>query len=190
LEELNEDFIRRLKRQEHRAFARLYEIFGREIFSYIRSYFPQESETARDVQQEVFLTAYTRIGTLRDSLKIRPWLYRIAFNRCMDKKRFKKVLDRSVKEYGQSIGRKHMPSHEEGLFNREAVIAVMDEIQRLPVLLREIYILSEFQDLKYQEISELKGMSLSRVKKAMIKASCLLLDKLKKRNFRREDFFI
>ncbi len=41
-------------------------------------------EDADDVTQEVFIRAHERLEQLRDPDRLRPWLYRIATNLCMD----------------------------------------------------------------------------------------------------------
>jgi RNA polymerase sigma-70 factor (ECF subfamily) len=41
-------------------------------------------EDADDVTQEVFIRAHERLDQLRDPDRLRPWLYRIATNLCMD----------------------------------------------------------------------------------------------------------
>ena len=41
-------------------------------------------EDADDVTQEVFIRAHERLDQLRDPERLRPWLYRIATNLCMD----------------------------------------------------------------------------------------------------------
>src|SRR5215469_16687245 len=41
-------------------------------------------EDADDVTQEAFIKVYFRLGQLRDAARLRPWLYRITTNLCMD----------------------------------------------------------------------------------------------------------
>ena len=44
-------------------------------------------DEAEDVAQEAFVAAYDRRGTYRRGEPFRPWLYRIALNRCLDRLR-------------------------------------------------------------------------------------------------------
>src|SRR5262252_2713266 len=44
-------------------------------------------EDADDVTQDVFIRVHGRLDQLRDPSRLRPWLYRIATNLCMDQLR-------------------------------------------------------------------------------------------------------
>src|SRR5580704_17102860 len=48
-----------------------------------------------DVMQEALFDAYRKLDTFDDSLALRPWLFRIAHNRCIDFLRRRKVRERT-----------------------------------------------------------------------------------------------
>ncbi len=186
IKQMNEDekrsFSNELNNHSHRAFRKLYDLYGDEILRYIRGYFPFDLHAAEDILQEVFITAYTKISSLKDINKIRSWLYRIASGKSIDFKRKKKVEKEYMKEYGERINISKNKSVEEQAIQKEMFNTLNIEVCKLPDFLRKVYMLREFQKLKYQEIAEITETSLSRVKKAMKKAVEKLMKQLKKKN--------
>ena len=74
------------------AFDDLMRRHQRVVFSVARS-FADSKETALDMTQEVFLTAYEKLGSLRDPDQFKSWLIRITARRCLDWRRAKRLHD-------------------------------------------------------------------------------------------------
>lgn len=182
-------FLSKLKNGNHQAYRKLYNLYGKEIFGYIRAYFPYDQHTAEDVLQEVFITAYTKISSLKDINKIREWLYRIASRKCVDFKRKEKTEIKYMKEYWENINILNQKSVEDKVIEKELFNILINEARKLPDFLREVYLLRVHQNLPYQEIAEITKTSLSRVKKAMKKAVSKLLEQLKKKNIEKDILF-
>lgn len=68
------------------AFDRFVEHFRTRLFRYSRLVCGQR-EDAEEVAQEAFLKAFVNFGKLRDPERIRPWMFRIARNACLMKRR-------------------------------------------------------------------------------------------------------
>ena len=64
-------------------FAGLYDTYYMRIRGFIFTTV-RDAWQAEDLTQETFLRARKHIGMLKDLGKIKPWLFRIAFNTCMD----------------------------------------------------------------------------------------------------------
>ncbi len=175
-------FLKELKNHSHAAYKKLYNLYGKEIFGYIRSYFPFDHSTAEDILQEVFITAYTKISSLKDINKIRAWLYSIASRKSIDFKRKKIVEKKYMKEYAEQIDISKNSTVEEQVIRKDLFRALNIEVCKLPDFLRKVFILRQYQNLPYQEIVDITETSLSRVKKAMKKAVEKLLKQLKKKN--------
>ena len=82
---MNEETLRsitdRAKAGDKEAFAALYQATNPEIYHTILSMIRSEDQ-ALDIQQEVYVHAFTHLNQLGDSGKLLPWLRAIAVNRC------------------------------------------------------------------------------------------------------------
>ena len=57
-----------------------------------------------DLMQETLFEAYTKIETLDDARRLKPWLFRIAHNRCIDFLRRRDARERAESAYSDDIG--------------------------------------------------------------------------------------
>ena len=71
--------IERAKAGDQQAYTALYEATEREVYRTVRAMLRSE-ELARDVQQEVYVYAFTHLDSLREPEKLRAWLRGIAVN--------------------------------------------------------------------------------------------------------------
>ena len=71
--------IERAKAGDQQAYSALYEATEREVYRTVRAMIRSE-ELARDVQQEVYVYAFTHLDSLREPEKLRAWLRGIAVN--------------------------------------------------------------------------------------------------------------
>lgn len=179
-------FFNKLINGNHKAHRELYRLYAMEIYKYIKSYFQFDSFSADDILQEVFITAYMKISSLKDINKIRVWLYKIAGSKCLNFIKKKKVERKYMEEYGENINSINNKSPEDRVIEKEVFKMVNNEVLRLPGLLREVFILREYQNLKYDEIASITDTSLSRVKKAMKKAFSKLTKYLEKKNINKD----
>ena len=181
-------FFKELKNGSHQAHRKLYKLYAMEIFKYVRAYFLFDSFTADDILQEVFITAYTKISSLKDINKIRVWLYRIASSKCLNYIKRKKTEKKYMEEYGKIINISNDRPVEDKVIENEMFQIINNEVRRLPDFLKEVFILREYQKLKYDEIASITHSTLSRVKKAMKKAMKKLLIYLAKKDIKEEIF--
>ena len=80
------DLARRLLAGEEHAFERFVEHFRAKIFQYSWLMCGQR-EDAEDVAQETILKTFQSFDQLRDPEHVRPWIFRIAKNVCLTKRR-------------------------------------------------------------------------------------------------------
>ena len=179
-------FFNKLINGDHKAHRELYRLYAMEIYKYIKSYFQFDSFSADDILQEVFITAYMKISSLKDINKIRVWLYKIAASKCLNFIKKKKVERKYMEKYGENLNNINYKSPEDKVIEKEVFKMVNNEVLRLPGLLREVFILREYQNLKYDEIASITDTSLSRVKKAMKKAFSKLTKYLEKKNINKD----
>jgi len=75
------ELIRRIGLGEVEAYGHLVRRYERFVFA-VAFHNLGNVEDARDICQDVFVRAFTRIGQLRDSFRLGPWLRQIAVNEC------------------------------------------------------------------------------------------------------------
>jgi RNA polymerase sigma-70 factor, ECF subfamily len=127
-------------------------------------------EDADDVTQEAFIRVHFRLSQLRDAARLRPWLYRITTNLCMDHLRRRA---RTRKIFGLSlpfeVGTGDTDYHNEGEFAQPGSTAAIDGVAERDVIARTLQrmapkyaaclILHSLQGLNYREIAEVLGIS-------------------------------
>jgi len=151
-----------VKRWERRIFALAYGMLGRE-------------EDARDATQETFIAAFKNLRAFRGDAKVSSWLHRIAVNQCITKQRRAKVrgeaaLDDEQEKNASSFAAplEQLPTHvAEG---QERIEAVRRAVNGLPIELRQVVVMKEFEDLTFREIAEVLELPLSTVKSRLYTA--------------------
>jgi RNA polymerase sigma-70 factor (ECF subfamily) len=177
-------FLEALRTCDNKAHERLYREYGREIFGYVRSWFPFDRTICEDVQQNVFVTAYLKAGGLREIQGLKSWLYSIARRKCLDeKRRYKRELRK--KDEFRFFGRIEDPDPVVRKLEEKEIFSMLHcEVVALPDKFRELFVMSEFQGLKYREIAEITGLSEPLVKKRMVGAVALLTRNLEKKGMK------
>jgi RNA polymerase sigma-70 factor (ECF subfamily) len=167
-----EAFGELVRRWERRIFALTYGMLGRE-------------EDARDATQETFLAAFRSLRNFRGEAKVSSWLHRIAVNQCISRQRRAKVRSESALEDEQETNAgsfamplSYSPAHvAEG---RQETAAVRRAINSLPVELRQVVVMKEFEELTFREIADVLDLPLSTVKSRLYTALKQLQMRLQK----------
>jgi RNA polymerase sigma-70 factor, ECF subfamily len=169
-----EAFGELVRRWERRIFALTYGMLGRE-------------EDARDATQETFLAAFRNLRGFRGEAKVSSWLHRIAVNQCISRQRRSKVRSESAleEEHENSVAtpRSHSPAHVAE--NRQETAAVRRAINSLPVELRQVVVMKEFEELTFREIADALDLPLSTIKSRLytaLKQLQMRLQKFESRN--------
>jgi RNA polymerase sigma factor (sigma-70 family) len=154
-------------------------------------------ESAEDVTQEVFFTAYRRVESYRGGV-FRAWLLRIASNACIDEirrrgRRPQLSLD-EVSSEGTSFDLPdESESPEEHAVRGELRAHIQSGLVALPPEQRAVILLSDVQGLSYEEVSEALRLSLGTVKSRLSRGRARLRDillqqrELLPRQFRHKD---
>lgn len=130
----------------------------------------QSPDEAEDVAQEAFVAAYDKRSSFRCGDPFRPWLYRIAVNRCLDRLRSQSrhpvLLEiASVPEPALSGG-----DPVEALLTEEGEKLLAAAVAALPPKLRAVFLLRHLDDLSYEEIAAAVGVPLGTVKTHLFRA--------------------
>ena len=144
-----------VRRWERRIFALTYGMLGRE-------------EDARDATQETFLAAFRNLRGFRGEAKVSSWLHRIAVNQCITRQRRAKVRNESAldddDDKASSFAAPLDSSPAAVTEGRQRTAAVRRALNSLPVELRQVVVMKEFEELTFREIAEALDLPLSTVK--------------------------
>ena len=128
------------------------------------------SDEAEDVAQEVFVAAFDKRASFRRGESFRPWLYRIAVNRCLDRLRSQSRRP-SILDIG-SVPEPSLRGAEpiDTLLAEEGEARLREAVAALPPKLRAVFVLRHLDDLSYDEIAQASGLPLGTVKTYLFRA--------------------
>lgn len=140
----------------------------------------RDSALAEDAAQDTFIKAWTSIGTFRGGL-VRPWLLRIATNRCYDilrsqGRRPASSLDAElVESEPQWTSQTAIAEHPESHATRRELSAFLERaLGELPDDQRLAIILSDVQGHSYDEIAQITEVAVGTVKSRIFRARARL----------------
>lgn len=135
-----------------------------------------DHDTALDLVQDTFIRGYTHLADCRDAAHVRAWLFRILRNRCLDHLKNLRSLTVSLTDVSDAelASRRTTPSS-------ELSATLQDALHRLPVALREAFLLKHDAGYNYEEIAAMTGANTSAVKMRVHRARETLREILKDR---------
>jgi RNA polymerase sigma-70 factor (ECF subfamily) len=119
---------------------------------------------AEDLAQETFVSAGQKLSSLRDPSKIKPWLFRIAHNKCLDHFRKPAVNREQTDPKGEMLAGSSPALVQIQLEQSEMSSCVQDKIARLPESYRTVLILFDLLEMSHQEIAEVLDEKVGTVK--------------------------
>jgi len=151
-----------VQRWERRIFALSFGMLGRE-------------EEARDATQETFLAAFRNLRGFRGEAKVSSWLHRIAVNQCITRQRRAKVRSESALDTEEEKNAGNFVAAERyspalAAERHEATGAVRVAVNSLPLELRQVVVMKEFEELTFKEIADALDLPLSTVKSRLYTA--------------------
>ena len=136
------------------------------IYSYSYQFLGTQDE-AQDATQQTFLKAFRSISALKQRSSAKSWLYSIARNVCIDRKRWWRTwLSASATSPEGRPAIERFP---------ELSITLKKLIGELPVRQREVFILRHWHDFSTSETAQMLGLDEGTIKSHLKRA----IDKLK-----------
>jgi RNA polymerase sigma factor (sigma-70 family) len=131
------------------------------------------TEDAEDVLQEVFVNAYRAMLADEREINLRPWLYRIARNRCLNHLR-KPTAD--AQESMDMVPVVEAAATAEKVHNREEFRQLLSDVGKLPETQRTALLLREMDAMSYEEIAAAMDTSVPSVKSLLVRARISLAE--------------
>lgn len=158
-----------------RAFDRLLKRHGGPIYNFILRHV-HNATLAEDLTQETFMRVIRGAAEYERRAKFTTWLYTIARNQCIDalrraKHRRHPSLDQPIEaSESRTLGdtvKSDLPDSERGVADSEFTVALERALAKLPEEQREVFLMRQYQNLQFQEIAEITGVSANTVKSRM-----------------------
>jgi RNA polymerase sigma-70 factor (ECF subfamily) len=166
---------------EKSAFAELFKFYQNYLFKLCFSYVHNEQE-ALDLLQEIYIKLYKNINKYDDKYPFHPWIRRVAVNTCLNEKRKNTLtcipLDSGNEDYSLEEQLASMDDTQQEVEGSEMAQIIKQHINTLPEKQRMVVILRYYEDLSYEEISELMKIPLGTVKTDLYRAKNALKDRL------------
>jgi RNA polymerase sigma-70 factor (ECF subfamily) len=121
-----------------------------------------DAETANDIAQESFLSAYEGLRHFRFGSKFSSWLTSIVLNKCRDHLRSRRSTV-GVDEIAEIRATGRRDPEQEAIAG-ESVDAVQKALNSLPPDYREAVILKHIEELDYQTMSDILGVGIPALK--------------------------
>ncbi|MCD6406137.1 MAG: sigma-70 family RNA polymerase sigma factor [Planctomycetes bacterium] len=131
------------------------------------------ADDAADVAQETFLAAYEGLGRFRAESTLYTWLYRIAVNKALSRRRAKSSRREFVPADDPSpllTAASRFQTPDEVAEETERAGIVQDAVSRLPGDLRAVVVLRDIEGLEYEEIAAVLELALGTVKSRLHRA--------------------
>jgi len=145
------------------TFSQVYETYWEDLFKYVMRILNDLDETA-DIVQESFISFWEIKAQIPRIRSIKAYLFILArnkaFKRLKDNLKNQHLVEKMSSFYASSDA-----SSPELIELKELSDWIDTEIDKLPVKMREVFILSRKQYLSYQEIAQLLNISDQTVKK-------------------------
>ena len=174
--EREQTVIRRVQSGDAEAFALLVEAYQKTIYNLCLRMTGNRAD-AEDLSQEVFLTAYRRLGDFRGEGRFSVWLCRIASNACIDflrRSRRQETLsltrDEDDEEQAEWAVADESLSPERLLEQRMTREALRRGLTALEPEQRQILLLRELEGLRYDEIAQALAIGEGTVKSRLFRA--------------------
>ncbi len=180
----DEDLWRAFQNREDAAFTMLYGRYSDRVYSYLKLLMSGSRRHLDDIFQDAWLQLFKSRDTFEASAPgaVSAWIFRLAHNMAVSQLRRKPAI--SIEDLNidtDLIEGFTTPAVQEQFDqpNSEAIMAhVMQSVENLPILLREVFILSEFNALGLDQIAETLGVSKQNVKVRLFRARRVIREDL------------
>src|SRR5215203_2372708 len=168
----DEKLIALIRRGHHGAFEALVQRYQPRLLAFCRHMLGSR-EDAEDVLQEVFAASFNAICADDRPINARPWLYRIARNRCLNHLRRPQPSGQDSMDIFERDGG---ATTADTVHRREEFRQIVADVQELPESQRTALLLREIDALSYDQIAEAMETTVPSVKSLLVRARVSLAE--------------
>lgn len=146
------------------AFETLLQLYSEPVYWQIRK-MVMNHDDANDIVQNVFIKAWTNLNNFRGDAKLSTWLFKIAVNESINfiNKEKTRIKSTGGEDTEEEVLLKNLEA--DTYFDGETLHKqLLEAIARLPEKQRLVFNMRYFDEMKYEEISEILGTSVGALK--------------------------
>lgn len=178
---IDKNFIKQLKNGDKGAVEILFMEYKNMIYTIVNRMI-YNKDKVEDITSEIFLKIYKNISLFDERSKLSTWMYRIAYNHCIDyiKKLKKDPLEsyEPLDDIAERLPDIKQSSLEELALKGEKEKALYAIIDSLPEKYRMVINFYYFKETSYEDISEIIGVPIGTVKTYLFRAKAYLKKKI------------
>lgn len=185
VEQFDEKFVEKLKKRDKKAFEELFHYFGPNLMKFGMK-MCGEKEDALDVFQDTLEKAFTSLEQLKEPLALKKWLFKVAANACLMKRRREKFISDEIElnevfpEKESLLIESNWDSLPEKLVEDEEIREKLGKIvTSLPEKYKSVLVLRDIEDFSTEETAEILGISKEVVKMRLSRARAKVREELK-----------
>ncbi|MBI5809093.1 MAG: RNA polymerase sigma factor [Ignavibacteriales bacterium] len=161
-----EDFnlVKRFVEGDERAFNEIVKKYQKRIYWHARQMLGNHLD-ADEVTQEVLIVMYKKLKSFNFQSNLFTWIYKIVTTRSINQIR-KNQIKRffSIDDEENPIELKSNNDIIEDISNKEKIEKLKKVLEKLPAKQRQVFVMRNFDDLSYEEISQITGKSVGGLK--------------------------
>ena len=159
-----QDILKRIQDPQSRrkVFEEIVNVYSRQLYWKIH-YVVQNHDDTDDVLQNTFIKAWTNIDNFRGDAKLSTWLYKIAINESITFINKKKVQNNISLDDDDSFLVNSLEA-DKYFDGDDAQIKLQKAISTLPEKQRIVFNMRYYDEMKYEEMSEILGTSVGALK--------------------------
>lgn len=157
------EYIREFISGSEEAYNQIARKYSQKIYWHARRMLGNHMD-ADEITQEVLIVIYEKIRSFSFRSSLYTWIYRITSNRCinlLNRRKLKQLMFLGDDEYESLSDQEDIVA---GVENRERLRRLDGMLKQLPPRQREVFILKNFEEMTYEEISEVTGKSIGGLK--------------------------
>lgn len=166
--------VAQFRQQNYETFSKVVDAFQSRVHGFVRRMVSNHEE-AEDITQEVFIRAYQSVNRFDGRCSLRTWLFRIAYNLCVDASRKKgrsvqeaSMIDANSEEVFDVADYRWNP--ETLVLDDELMQVVEQSIMSMSEKLRSILLLHDREELGYDELAQMLDIPVGTVKSRLFLA--------------------
>jgi RNA polymerase sigma-70 factor (ECF subfamily) len=161
--DIDAELVTKFLKGDESAFNELVRKYQKRIYWHARQMLGDHLD-ADEVTQEVLLVMYRKLYTFNFKSALYTWIYKIVTTRSLNKlrkRKFKKILF-----FEDAEERELSTQHDivEDINNKQKLEKLRRILEKIPAKQRQVFILRNYDELSYEEISKITGKSIGGLK--------------------------
>lgn len=159
----DEEIVYKVQKGDIESFGLLIDRFQSRLLRYGHRFLSSDDDIT-DLVQEVFIKVYTNIQSFNTNMKFSPWIYRIAHNEFVNRIKKSKIKPLIFFDSDEMFPHPEAQETADGeSYDRELREEMDKRLREIDPKYREVLVLYYFEDMDYDEISEILHVPVSTI---------------------------